>query len=158
MDAPLFCFTSRGISAILFSHMRRITAIVLVLLVVASAVPIFGQTESRLKSCPAAFRTFYKKFGGAVQRGDKTAVAAMTKFPFRWGFDAGDEGKYTQRQFVRNFRKLFDSDTLEFIRERNPLCDVDTDRTVYLTSDFAVHLGFKRSGKTYKFSSYVVEP
>ncbi len=136
--------------------MRRL--VLLLVALAASIVPIDAQTETRLKQCPAAFRTFYSGFTAAVRRSDKIKVASMTKFPLSWGLDAGDEGKYTRDEFIENFSTLFGENTSELMQERNPLCTRDHDGTLVITSKDALHLNFARSGKTYKLSSYVVEP
>ncbi len=129
--------------------------IVLSLIVVVSTAAI--AQEKRLISAPQSFRSFYTKFKRAVERSDKTAVAAMTRFPFSFGYDAGNEGKYTRRQFLRNFKLIF-GNPREFFAERNPRFGRDDDGTFYLTTEDAAHLGFVKSGGTYKFVSYIVEP
>lgn len=114
--------------------------------------------DKRLSDAPASFRTFYAVFKRAVERNDKTAVAGMCRFPFSYGYDAGDEGKYTRTQFIRNFRKIFD-DPRDFFRENNPRFGIDTeDGRYYISTEDASHLGFIKIGRTYKFVSYIVEP
>ena len=133
-------------------------AIIATLLVSLLSFTAYAQTERRLNQCPAKFRTFYTKFKAAVLRNDKNSVATMTKFPFHWGFDAGDEGYYTQKQFIRNFRRFFDGDPQNIIRERNPLCARLEEGSIDVTSEDATHLSFKPSGSEYKFAAYMVEP
>jgi hypothetical protein len=135
----------------------RIIALGLVVIAI-SFVEIRAQTETRLNQCPAAFRTFYIGFKTAVRKADKTKVASMTKFPLRWGLDAGDEGEYTRDEFIKNFSGLFGADTADFMQERNPLCTRHADGTVVITSEYALHLNFAKSGKTYKLAAFVVEP
>ncbi len=112
--------------------------------------------EKRLSSAPKSFRSFYTNFKRAVERSDKTAVAGMTRFPFSYGYDAGDEGKYTRSQFVTNFKLIF-GNPREFFAESNPRFGRE-DRTYYVYTEDAAHLGFVKSGRTYKFVSYIVEP
>jgi hypothetical protein len=133
-------------------------AIIVALLATLFSFSASAQTETRLSQCPAKFRTFYAKFKAAVLRNDKNSVVSMTKFPFQWGFDAGDEGKYTQKQFIRNFGRFFDGDPRNIIRERNPLCSRLEKGSIDVTSEDATHLNFIPSGSGYKFAAYLVEP
>jgi hypothetical protein len=132
--------------------------IVSMLIAAVLAMSGFAQDERRDGQCPAAFRTFYGKFKSAVIRNDKTSVAAMTKFPFIWGFDAGDEGTYSRSQFVRNFGRLFDADVRRFLRRKDLACVRSSSGAIDITTENALHLGFVRSGRTYMFASYMVEP
>lgn len=136
--------------------MKR-TALALVLFA-SLAFVVNAQPTTRLKQCPQAFRTFYAKFSAAVLRTDKNAVISATKFPFRWAFDAGDEGKYTRSQFLRNYGKLFDRDTRDFLRVKNPYCTVMEKGEIDIMSEYAMHLNFERSGRTYRFAGYFIEP
>lgn len=135
--------------------MKKVLIAISLLLLISSVVTA---QEKRLSSAPQSFRTFYASFKRAVERNDKVAVANMSRFPFSYGYDAGDEGKYTRTQFIRNFRKIFD-DPQEFFRERNPSFGIDEeDGRYYISTEDAAHLGFVKTGKTFKFVSYIVEP
>ena len=59
----------------------------------------------RLNSTPKAFQLFYVKFKNAVIKGDKVTV--LHEFSFDYGFDAGDEGKYSRTQFMKRFNDIF---------------------------------------------------
>lgn len=125
----------------------------LILIVSAAAMA----QEKKLSSAPQSFRTFFATFKRAVERSDTTAVASMTRFPFSYGYDAGDEGTYSRAAFIRNFRKIFSKGD-DFFTNRNPRFGRDDDGTYYISTEDAAHLGFVKTGRTYKFVSYIVEP
>lgn len=60
------------------------------------------------------FDAFWTKFKAAVDRGDKSAVANMTKLPFSLGYDPsvkGDEAFLrTRKSFLRKYKYIFDGD------------------------------------------------
>ncbi len=131
---------------------------VLVLSLVLFASAVVSAQEKKLSNAPQSFRTFYASFKRAVERNDKVAVANMSQFPFSYGYDAGDEGKYSRSQFIKNFKKIFD-DPRDFFRERDPSFGIDdADGRYYITTVDASILGFVKSGRTYKFVSYIVLP
>lgn len=114
--------------------------------------------EKRLNSVSPEFRTFYSKFIVAVHRGDKTAVATMTSFPLTYGFDAGDEGKYTKSVFLRNgFARMFGKAPARFLPEKNPVISGGSTSFTVSTKD-ATHLVFTKGGKRFFFTNYLVEP
>lgn len=114
--------------------------------------------ETHLNSASAEFRAFYAKFIAAVHRGDKTAVAAITSFPLSYGFDTGDEGKWTRSQFLsKGFRRMFGKSPSEFLPTKNPLAERDGNSYTVSTRD-ATHLVFTKSGKRFLFTDYIVEP
>jgi len=127
-------------------------------LIFAGSQSAAAQTETRLGSSPKAFRTFFAKFLRAVRAGDKAAVASMTRFPFRYGFDAGDEGEMTKRQFVKRFGEVFGRSPKRFLPEKNPLFARDDDGIYYVMTEDAAHLSFVKSGASFKFIAFVVEP
>lgn len=114
--------------------------------------------EKRLNSASAEFRTFYSKFITAVHRGDKTAVATMTSFPLIYGFDAGDEGKYTKAEYTRKgFTRMFGKAPARFLTEKNPVVSGGVTSFTVSTKD-ATHLVFTKGGKRFFFTDYLVEP
>lgn len=117
-----------------------------------------AQQEKRLDSSPKAFQTFFAKFKSAVEKSDKTAVAAMTRFPFRYGFDAGDEGTMTQAQFVKRFGEIFGKTPKQFLPEKNPLFLRGDGGSYVVSTEDAAHLSFVKSGNAFKFTAYMVEP
>lgn len=138
---------------------RRIFTAIIVIL---AALPIAAQyapepERDRLSSAPKSFRTFFAKFRSAVERRDKTQVASMTKFPFRYGYDAGDEGTYTRSQFLKNFTHVTGDFFGEYKMDKNPWFSKDG-ATYIISTESASHLSFKKSGNTFKFTSYIVEP
>ena len=114
--------------------------------------------EKRLNSASAEFRTFYSKFIAAVHRGDKTAVATMTSFPLIYGFNAGDEGKYTKTEYTRKgFTRMFGKAPARFLTEKNPVVSGGVTSFTVSTKD-ATHLVFTKGGKRFFFTDYLVEP
>ena len=116
-----------------------------------------AQRTLSLKDTPAAFRTFYKNFAVTVKRGRIDLLAGMTNFPFKYGFDAGDEGVWTKKQFLKKANR--------FLIPRPPVfTDDDPEFTVSngvytLAQDVdASYYTFKKKGGVYKWVSYIVEP
>lgn len=117
----------------------------------------YAQSSRKLNNTPKAFQTFYAKFKSAVARKDKTAVAALTKFPFRYGWDAGDEGTYSKAEFTKNFKRIFEGGTKLFGKS-NPTFTVDGSTYDLTNNDDASHYIFKKIGSRYWFTSMIVEP
>jgi len=116
-----------------------------------------AQKTRKLTSTPKAFQTFYAKFKTAVLRGDKQAVASMTSFPFEYGWDAGDEGTYTRKQFLAKFDDMFRG-THKLFSRSNPTFTVDG-KSISLTNEAdASGYTFEKKGSTYYFTSFIVEP
>ena len=114
--------------------------------------------QQRLNSSPRAFRTFFAKFRAAVEKGDKQQVAAMTRFPFKYGFDAGDEGTMTKRQFVKRFGEIFGDSPRNFLPEKNPSFSRGDNGSYVVSTDEASYFVFVKSGTGFKFVSFMVEP
>lgn len=81
----------------------------------------------------------------------------MTRFPFKYGYDAGDEGTYSRAQFLKNFKLITGDFFGEYKMDKNPVFGRDAGRFV-ISTESASHLAFARSGSTFKFVSYYVEP
>ena len=133
---------------------RKLAAICVILL---ASVAISAQNK-RLNSAPKSFQMFFASFKRAVSRGQKTAVADMTQFPFKYGFDAGDEGVMSRKQFLNKFSDVFGVDPREFFTERNPLFVREDDGGFAILTQDSSSLSFMKSGKSYKFAGYFVEP
>jgi hypothetical protein len=118
---------------------------------------VSAQTEKKLTSTPKEFQTFYAKFKSAVIRKDKQTVASMTVFPFKYGWDAGDEGTYTRSRFVTNFNRIFGNNKKIF-RQANPSFTIDGKHLDLLDETDASHYGFVKTATGYKFVSIIVEP
>lgn len=132
---------------------------------VALFVTLFGvgfQTangqEKRLVQSPKEFQAFFAKFKAAVEKKEKATVASMTLFPFKYGFDAGDEGKMTKAQFIKRFAELFGNDPKRFVDEPNPLFSKNAAGQYTLSYEDATYLVFIKQGKSFKFTTYLVEP
>ena len=117
-----------------------------------------AQKEQRLNSSPKAFRTFFAKFRAAVEKSDKRQVSAMTRFPLKYGFDAGDEGTMTKTQFVKRFGEIFGDNPREFLPERNPLFSRGDGGSYIVSTDDAAHFIFVKRGTVFKLIAYLVEP
>ena len=116
-----------------------------------------SQTTRRLTSTPKAFQSFYTKFRAAVLRGDKKAVASMTSFPFPYGWDAGDEGTYTHKQFLAKYNDMFRG-TRKLFSRSNPSFTVDGNSISITNMADASGYIFEKKGHSYYFTSFVVEP
>lgn len=137
------------------SAMKRLLIVpIAVLLVVASV----AAQDTRLSSAPKSFRTFFAAFKKAANRGEKTKVTSMTRFPFKYGFDAGNEGTMSRSQFLRRFSEVFGTRPSQFVSERNPLFSRGDDGTYDITTEDAAHLIFVRANGTFRFIAYIVEP
>ena len=114
--------------------------------------------EQRLNAASAEFKSFYAKFIAAVHRGDKAAVASLTSFPVIYGFDAGDEGKYTKNEFLKTgFRRMFGKTPSRFLTAKNPVVSGNGTSYTVSTKD-ATHLIFTKGGKRFFFTDFLVEP
>lgn len=114
--------------------------------------------EKRLNSSPPSFRAFFAKFKAAVEKNDKTAVAAMTSFPFSYGFDAGNEGSMSKSQFIKRFAEIFGKSPKRFLPEKNPLFSRDDRNSYVISTNEAASFMFEKKGNTFKFTAYMVEP
>ena len=112
----------------------------------------------RLNSAPKAFRTFYLGFRKAIHDGKKAQVIATVRFPFSYGFDEGDEGKMTKLQFVKRFADVVGKKPKEFLQESDPIFNRGEEGNYYVSTENAEHLQFTKSGKGFKWLSYIVEP
>lgn len=133
------------------------TAILVSFFAIAGTVSAAAQTGVRLERTPKAFQVFFLKFKRGVVAKQRTAVASMTEFPFRYGYDAGDEGKYTRAQFIKNFNKLFYGDEKPF-DPANIEFRCDAKECVVDDMSDASHYIFKKRGTTYKFTAFISEP
>lgn len=135
--------------------------ILLVLPVIAVAAMLTGSTSGQqtrdFASTPKDFQAFYTKFRSAVTRGDKQAVAAMTKFPFKYGFDAGDEGTFSQTQFIRRYNDILGGGRKLFTRAR-PRFYVEAGAYSLSDPDDASTYVFKKVNGSYRFTGYFSEP
>ena len=109
----------------------------------AAVENISAQKTVRLSSTPSTFQVFYKKFTNAVNRGVGTEIAAMTSFPFKWGFDAGDEGVWTRQEFLKEYGKIFMPQPLVF-KKKDPQFTVDGATYTLTDSDDASYFTFKK--------------
>ena len=139
--------------------MRRSALPCLIAIVVIAVVASTANAQQkRLNSAAAEFRTFYSKFIAAVHRGDKAAVARLTSFPLTYGFDAGDEGKYTRKEFFSTgFKRMFGRSPQRFLAERNPMVSGKGTSYTVSTRD-ATHLVFTKGGNRWFFTDFIVEP
>ena len=133
--------------------------IVLVLTVfVVNSQTLNAQKEKRLNSSPQAFQTFFLKFKNTVRKSDKPGVAAMTLFPFDYGFDAGGEGTMSKAQFIKRFSEVFGKHRKLFFPEKNPLFSRGDDGAYTISTENAEHFVFVKKRNSFKLKSYIVEP
>jgi hypothetical protein len=136
---------------------RCVSLILFAFTIICSAQFVSAQTEKKLSSTPKDFQTFYAKFKGAVTRKDKQAVVAMTSFPFKYGWDAGDEGTYSRTRFLANFNRIFGNNKKIF-HQTNPSFTIDGKLFDLMDEEDASHYGFVKTSAGYKFVSIIVEP
>jgi hypothetical protein len=134
---------------------KHIAAILFLLL--AGAQAGFAQKSVALSSTPAAFQTFYKKFAQTVNKGRIGELATMTNFPFKYGFDAGDEGVWTKKQFLAKAGGFLMPQPLLF-KKKNPKFTTENGTFTLTDGDDASYYTFKKKGGVYKWVSYIVEP
>jgi hypothetical protein len=137
--------------------------LIIAMVILVTALPVAGQyasepVQQRLSSAPRAFRTFFAKFRTAVEKNRKAEVASMTRFPFSYGYDSGDEGTYSRPQFLANYKHITNDFFGEYKMGRNPVFTKDKDGSFVISTESASHLSFVRSGNTFKFVSYYAEP
>lgn len=136
---------------------RSSVLIVAVLLAVFCPRFVSAQKSVRLSATPKQFQVFYAKFRTAILRKDKRTVAALTHFPFEWSLDLGDSGKYSRAQFLRKFDELFFPLVGEF-RLKNPKFWSEGGGFTLSSEENASHFSFKKKGKMYRFTFYLIEP
>lgn len=139
----------------------RIITIAIAIMLMAITAPAQYAPEpvrERLSSAPRAFRTFFAKFRSAVEKGRKAEVVSMTRFPFQYGYDAGDEGTYSRTQFLENFKQLTGDFFGEYKMAKDPVFSKGDNGRYVISTESASHLSFARSGNTFKFIAYYVEP
>jgi hypothetical protein len=131
---------------------------VFIFLLLFSFVFSASAQEKRLDSAPQDFRTFYSKFKGLVRKNNKTAIAALAIFPFKYGFDTGDEGVINKAQFLKSYDKKFAGSLKESVNEENPVF-TESKKGIYVVStEEAAYLVFVRRNNAFKFLSFIVEP
>jgi len=138
--------------------MRNFILIFLVLTLFVINNQTTNAQEKRLNSSPQSFRKFFSDFRRAIEKSDKTKVAAMTRFPFEYAFDAGDEGTMTKPEFLKNFKRIFGESPKEFLTEKNPLFSRGDAGSYDISTDDAGHLIFVKKGNSFQFIGLFVEP
>ena len=118
---------------------------------------VCAQQTQKLSATPRAFQTFYTKFRKAVIAKNKTTVASLTRFPFEYGFDAGDEGTFSRVEFLNRFNDLFGGERGIFAQS-NPSFYAEPGRYELVDETDASHYIFERKGAAYQFTAYVSEP
>jgi hypothetical protein len=132
-------------------------ALLFMLLALISTWSINAQKSQRLTSTPKAFQIFYAKFRNAVVKSDKKTIVSLARFPFEYGWDAGDEGTYSKTQFIKQYSSIFGR-TKKFFDQRNPTFYVENGIFNLTNEEDASHYIFKKSGLSYKFTAIIVEP
>ena len=117
-----------------------------------------AQKTERLSATPKAFQAFFAKFKTAVARGDKNGVASLTQFPFKYGFDAGDEGTFSKSQFIKRYNDIFGGGTRKFLAKSKPSFYLEAGTYSLSNPEDASSFTFKKNGSSYKFAGFYVEP
>ena len=86
--------------------MKTITTLCLSLLLVGSALAERSKESVNLDD---SFQAFWQEFKGAVSKGDKEAVARMSKFPI--GMSYGKASVKNSTQLRRRYREVFNEQT-----------------------------------------------
>lgn len=69
----------------------------------------------RMLGDPAPYRVFIHQFQQAVERGDKPAVAALVRYPFRASIDGRRRQIRTAEEFVRYYDRIVTPDVAQVI-------------------------------------------
>jgi len=138
-------------------YSRLFTSLIVLAVIVFGGASASAQKAVNLRSTPKAFQTFYAKFTRAVERKDKSAVAGLTRFPFKYGWDAGDEGTYTKPQWMKKFKDIFEG-TGKLFEQKNPTFYVEGSQYNLTNEADASHYIFKKIGSRYWFTGMIVEP
>ena len=119
-----------------------------------------AQREQRLSATAKSFQVFYGKFRRAVVARDKITVASLTRFPFNYGFDAGDEGTFSRSQFLKRFNDMFvgDGGGITFFKRTNPTFYVKAGHFELVDESDASHYIFEKKGAGYQLTAYMSEP
>ncbi len=132
--------------------------ILLVVVLALTAVTAAAQ-ENKLNSAPASFRAFFSNFKRAVVKGDKHAVADLTRFPFKAVFDAGDEADMTKAQFIKRFRDVFSVDAGEYLTDEYLTFSRGNNGSYNVSNGSdASHMIFVKLKNTYRFTAMYSEP
>lgn len=81
----------------------------------------------------------------------------MTSFPFKYGFDAGDEGVWNRKEFVSKAGGFLMPQPLVF-KDRDPEFTASKGSYTLTNGDDASYYTFSKKGGVYKFVSFIVEP
>ncbi len=134
-----------------------LSVLFILLITVLGTATITAQKNQKLNSTPKAFQIFYGKFRTAVIKSDKKAVISLTRFPFEYGWDAGDEGTYSKIQFIKKYKDIFGG-TNKLFAQKDPTFYVERGTFNLTNEEDASHYIFERSGTSYKFTAIIVEP
>jgi hypothetical protein len=95
--------------------MRKLLPSVLTLLMLSA---VGSQVHSQPARSSQTFTSFWAAFKAAVAKGDKEAVATMTKFPFPWG-----EEMLTKDKFLRKYNEIFNQRIQRCLARAKPVND-----------------------------------
>lgn len=137
--------------------MRKFSLSIALCLLVFAVVEARAQKDVRLNQTPKTFQTFYAKFRAAVLKGDRKTAVALTRFPFRYAFDAGDEGTFSKTEFSKKFNIILGDETNVF-NQKSPKFYME-DESYYLNDEQnAASYEFEKTGAVWKFVGYYVQP
>ena len=108
---------------------------------IVTNLPVGAEIKPETRS----FDSFWIKFKAAVAKGDKAAIAEMTKFPFDNG------AKYqSKEEFIEQCGALFDKKTQKCFSKAKPVKEDNRDRyNVFCGEDI---FGFAKVDGEYRFT------
>jgi hypothetical protein len=99
--------------------------------------------SEEIKPEARSFAGFWSQFQAAVVKGDKAAIAGMTKFPFA-------SEKQTKAQFVKQCDKLFSAKVRQCFRNAKPVKEDNRDSySVFCGETIFI---FEKANGEYKFT------
>ena len=107
-------------------------------------IPIKPALGAEAKPEDRSFATFWTQFKEAVAKGNKEAVAGMTKFPFTMG------KQLSKADFIKAYGKIFGEKTRKCFRNAKPVKESKADSySVFCGEDIFV---FEKESGEYRFT------
>jgi hypothetical protein len=127
-------------------HKNRIAKIHIMKLLLATALTLLlvidPASSAEIKPEARSFDAFWIQFKAAVAKGDKAAIAEMTKFPFY--------GTMSKDEFIKKCGEFFDRKTQRCFSKAKPIKEDKRDRyNVFCGEEI---FGFERVNGEYRFT------
>jgi len=123
---------------------------VLLLVGMGLAISMGVLAQAQRKPEPA-MEAFWTKFQVAVATNDKAGVAALTGFPLSMPY--GVSSIKTKAQLIRNYNKIFDSETKRCFVKAKPEPDTTKKKRLSISCGEAMMYWFEVRNGEYKFIS-----